>query len=229
LAELIEIMGKRELGQYHLTLILTRWGVVWYKRSSACKVDFLNIEYNMMDNSLGQQEGGVGVLVRAYRRAFSQGYEREMVTEVPQGEIVLGVVGGSKMKAQCLGVPGLEGLRVNPDYVRLFGQEKELRLFKSWLVRDGKQLPRMRHQGWYFGQVNFDASRRVHIMTKGKEADGVLFMAPGGVLVEVHFGNVEQLEARYGKKERVSRPSADQVAREKIQKLNREEEARRGW
>jgi hypothetical protein len=221
-------MGKRELGQYHLTLILTRWGVVWYKRSSACKVDFLNIEYNMMDNSLGQQEGEVGVLVRAYRRASSQiSHERETVTEVPQGEIVSGVM-RKEIQTQCLRVPGLEALRVNLGYVRLLGQKEELRLFKGWLVKEGEQLPRWQRKDQYSGQVSYSVQKGVHIITERRGLDGVLFMTPGGVFVEVHFGDVEQLEARYGKKERVPTPSADEVAKERIEQLNREEEQRRG-
>jgi len=162
-----------------------------------------------------------GVLARAYKRVSAQTHrERELTVEMSQGEIVSGVV-GERIQARCLGVPGLETLRVNPDFVRLFGQKSELRLFKGWLVKDGKQLPRRQQLDRYSGQVEFDVIKGVHIKTEGKEVDGVLFMASGGTLIEVYFGNVEQLKLRYGKKERVLSPSADKVAKEAIEKIER--------
>jgi len=214
---------------------------VWYKRSSACKVDFLNIEYNMMDNSLGQQEGEVGVLVRAYRRASSQtSHERETVTEVPQGEMVVGLE-GDWINVEELRVEGLQNIRLGKKRIFLEGDRQLVGRFKGWLTHKGEILARSdqpeklkegkKGLGGFVGQVNTsEKGRGYSYISRIGEGDhsGAVFIAPGGVLVEVHFGDVEQLELRYGKKERVSTPSADEVAREKTQELSREEEQRRG-
>jgi len=160
-----------------------------------------------------------GVLVRAYRRVSAQTHkERQSTVEVSQGEIVSGMV-GERMPVRCLGVPGLETLRVNPDFVRLFGQKSELKLFKAYLVKDGKQLPRRQQQDRYSGQVEFDVIKGAHIKREGKEIDGVLFMAPGGVLIEVHFGEINDLREEYIPKERLIEPSADKRAKDAIREV----------
>ena len=179
-------------------------------------------------------EGQIGVLVRAYRRVSTQtSREREMTAEMPQGEIALGVV-GERMPVQCLGIPGLETLRVNLDYVRLFGKKKELKLFKAWLVKGGNQLPRRQQPDRYSGQIYFDVlDKGVHIKTEGKEIDGVLFMAPGGVMVEVHLGDIDRLKEEYVPKERIIEPSADWTAKiavgEIIEKRIKNEQKQWGW